>query len=265
MIRFSRRWEEDREGLIEMFEAVTNDASDEVKLVPLESVQFNIYCGITGYMNRWAHNVNVMVGDDGDYSLLLYLDNDRSNWRHSTLGNSELPSLEETPLATLCKFPRTVAENVLELTSGNSSLSDRVRRSLSVYSGGRLHNGELLSLEDAAVMDENVANYATIINQCIAKHGREQVLITEPWLNDYSGHVVEPIAWKYTRSTDQHAPSWLAVTGFALLSIMIIVTASVLFFLWWHRRNPHTVVEGSAELDGTEMELLSEDEERKEV
>ena len=53
----------------------------------------------------------------------------------------------------------------------------------------------MFSCEDAVVLDKNMQFWATVINQCIDRHGEEFVLVDEPWKRTFDFY-------------EQTAPSW---------------------------------------------------------
>ena len=162
------------------------------RVYAMESVNFHLWQGVTGYLGKYAHNVYRMTArcDESSIGPLLYLDNDRSRWSFPSLHRfQELRKINGHPLVELCKFPRTVAERMLMLSPDNEEFpntSELLRDVLSLYGDdGEIGNGKLLPEEEMANLDDDVQTYATMIRMCIDQHGRDSVLIEEPWIRNY--------------------------------------------------------------------------------
>ena len=153
----------------------------------VEILSIHLYSLLVGNLKKFDHNLFRALGRNGSHPLdgpYVYIDNDRSQWKKKI---PKLKGMEDlNPMAIICKFPERIAHRILLLRSGNkankghslgqfiSSLSERVFDRI-------MYNVPMFSLEERHVMDKNIDYVASMIDECVALHGAENVFVKEPW------------------------------------------------------------------------------------
>eukprot|EP01094_Clydonella_sp_ATCC50884_P020133 TRINITY_DN4113_c0_g1_i1.p1 TRINITY_DN4113_c0_g1~~TRINITY_DN4113_c0_g1_i1.p1 ORF type:complete len:594 (+),score=144.93 TRINITY_DN4113_c0_g1_i1:243-2024(+) len=271
---------------------VTSSSPPEDRIYPLQSVNFHMFQGVTGYIGKYAHNVYSTFERCGSVEKnrgpLLYLDNDRSRLTFQALGHfAELHSITDHPLTKLCKFPKTVGTRLRMLSPLNTqyhNAGEIMQQVLGLYGDrGVLGNGMLMSTSEAANLDSNVEAYARIIELCIEKHGESSVLVEEPWVRNYfTYHTLDVDAAllqerpairhrsieqveEMMQCPDEQESGWgvwmwpwsaVTVLVLALLALAVAVGCGVLFRRWRARRRARLHGAGS-ELGAEPLEPLA--------
>eukprot|EP01094_Clydonella_sp_ATCC50884_P022406 TRINITY_DN5129_c0_g1_i1.p1 TRINITY_DN5129_c0_g1~~TRINITY_DN5129_c0_g1_i1.p1 ORF type:complete len:576 (-),score=207.95 TRINITY_DN5129_c0_g1_i1:206-1702(-) len=170
------------------------------------------------FENRPEPDPNDAFADTNDGPLVL-LDNDRVKFRGRV--RDSLCSNGTSNLIDVCRFPRSIGRRILALGYNASAVNGEAGApppaamppctapllpeledycpAVSATSFGSLllglaskaapdatsANGELFRCKDAYFADMALQYWYNIIARCIALHGEEAVLITEPWVKEY--------------------------------------------------------------------------------
>eukprot|EP01094_Clydonella_sp_ATCC50884_P006337 TRINITY_DN1542_c2_g1_i1.p1 TRINITY_DN1542_c2_g1~~TRINITY_DN1542_c2_g1_i1.p1 ORF type:complete len:268 (-),score=60.24 TRINITY_DN1542_c2_g1_i1:381-1184(-) len=148
----------------------------------LETITLHLWSIITGFCERFNHNVYLSHSRDGAHDgPFEYIDNDRSQWREEVVGYKHGLTTEHR-LGDVCIFPRELSMRLMLLhrrRSHSFSLGQLVYQAMLAYEDSLSFNGSMFPMRQASVMDANLAYVVGVIEGCIAERGEHQVLIPE--------------------------------------------------------------------------------------
>lgn len=166
---------------------ITVHSPYEKKRKALEIISIHLYSMIVGNLKKFDHNLFRALGTHGTHKTdgpYIYIDNDRSQWKRRT---EKLGSLREiNPMAEICKFPLRIAQRILLLRTnnpangGNTLGSSIYKLARTVYTPA-MKNGDVFTRTEKSTIDENIDYIANMIDECVWRHGVENVFIPEPW------------------------------------------------------------------------------------
>lgn len=169
---------------------VSKDSSYEELRVALENVAVYMVNLLGGYPPKLDHNA-YMMHPKGQRSVdgpFVYIDNDRTSWKHrTTMETWDIKN--DDPICQLCKFPKSIVDRIYSLHTSkrvrhNATLS-HVLLSLSEQMYPDLPNGPLMMASNTTHLDGNVAWIMHCIDGCVKEHGAENVVIPEPWVQEW--------------------------------------------------------------------------------
>eukprot|EP01094_Clydonella_sp_ATCC50884_P013277 TRINITY_DN2355_c0_g1_i1.p1 TRINITY_DN2355_c0_g1~~TRINITY_DN2355_c0_g1_i1.p1 ORF type:complete len:576 (-),score=172.77 TRINITY_DN2355_c0_g1_i1:285-1979(-) len=173
-----------------VFDVDASSSDDELRLV-LENVAVYLVNLIGGYPPKLDHNVYVMHPRD-DYKKdgpFVYIDNDRTSWRHHTTMQS-WKIKDNDAMCQLCKFPKSIVDRIYTFyqpakKQAKEQLSYKLLElSNSIYP--HLPNGALMVPANITILDGNMEWIMKCIDNCVAHHGIDNTIIAEPWVHEYN-------------------------------------------------------------------------------
>jgi len=172
---------------------LTDDSSEADVWWAMESMAFNMWSVLTGYSERFDHNVFQTFRKDGSpwphEGPFEYIDNDRSQW-HTYVLKYRFGVQPAHHLRDACIFPRTLSNRLLVLHQNQTEhfgLGQLILDAVSVYHTADLEkNGPFFTPSSVSVVNQNLEFLVGIIRQCIETFGVDRVLIAEPWEDRFS-------------------------------------------------------------------------------
>jgi len=116
-----------------------------------------------------------------------YIDNDRSQWKY-TAAAAKHGIKPGHHMTDFCIYPRALSLRLLVLhrnQTASFNLGLLMQAMVEPYRSKLFLNGPLFTTAHAAVLNQNVAEIAGFIEECIARNGVDKVLLPEPWLTEF--------------------------------------------------------------------------------
>lgn len=157
---------------------ITRDSDKKAIEWALENITAHMFGVLIGSLTRFRHNQHFLKMSAFTKGPMIYIDNDRAQWRHYAHDIDD-----GLPLNEFCIFPKALAERVLMLSATHIRLGDILIRISEIYRP-YFREFPLFTPAMAHQLQKNIHWLADCIQTCINTKGEEAVLIPEYWKSD---------------------------------------------------------------------------------